>query len=946
MSEKIEKLLAGKGENYIFPFFWQHGESEEVLRKYMDVIDKSNIGAVCVESRPHPDFCGEKWWQDMDIILDEAKKRNMKVWILDDSHFPTGFANGAVEKEPVEMRRQSICCRVQDVTGGETVTVTEEQLKHPDPFQKTMVENFVMQGEIPVFDDDELLGIYAVRVDEGKNGFMDPAYRINLTPEQKAEDIHAAEAEAGELIWEVPEGTWKIYTMHLSRNFGYHRSYINMMNAKSCKILLDAVYEPHYAHYKEMFGSTIAGFFSDEPETGNGHIYEIEDKFGTMVDFPWSSDLFGVLSEEIGEENFWKLPLLWENGADVDLTANLRYTYMDAVTRLIQKNFSEQVGSWCREHGVEYIGHLIEDDDHHSRLGSSLGHYFRGLRGQDMAGIDDIGGQVLPGQENVCYNNGTFQHRNGMFYHYVLGKLASSAAAIEPHKHGDSMCEIFGNYGWEEGVQLEKYLADHFMVRGVNHYVPHAFTAKEFPDPDCPPHFYAHGNNPQYRHFGELMKYMNRICELITDGAHEVHTAILYDGEADWTGDVERSGKAAQILYDRQADYDIIPQDVFAEREFYHTQIADGQLVVNTQHYNTLIVTEYHYITEAFAKAVKEMTAAGVKVYFIGAKPEGICDVSADAADMGADVWKEAARQANMQMAADLEQAEVISYEKLADLAAEKLADTVTLTPSNERIRVTHYEYGDGSGMVYLVNEGDQIYEGTVTLAEAVRKPAGKERTLAGYDAWTNQLYPVYTEEGSNAVKVSLEPRKSIIWILDADSQAENDTPEIESTQKAAGEDRLAETVQQRIHKYSGTPETLADGWMRSTCRSIDYPNFGAGKEVPLPDHLEEEEPLFSGFIRYEKKVRIENPANAILKITDAAEGVELFLNGKSLGIQIVPSYVYDLSDAAVQGENELVIEVATTLEREMSTIPNRYGMPKDDPKCKSGICGEVRLYQ
>ena len=234
MSEKIEKLLAGKGENYIFPFFWQHGESEEVLRKYMDVIDKSNIGAVCVESRPHPDFCGEKWWQDMDVILDEAKKRNMKVWILDDSHFPTGFANGAVEKEPVEMRRQSICCRVQEAAGGETVTITEEQLKHPDPFQKTMVENWVMQGEIPVFDDDELLGIYAVRVDEGKNGFTDPAYRMNLTPEQKAEDIHAAEAEAGELIWEVPEGTWKIFTMHLSRNFGYHRSYINMTNAQSC----------------------------------------------------------------------------------------------------------------------------------------------------------------------------------------------------------------------------------------------------------------------------------------------------------------------------------------------------------------------------------------------------------------------------------------------------------------------------------------------------------------------------------------------------------------------------------------------------------------------------------------------------------------------------------------------------------------------------------------
>lgn len=68
-----------------------------------------------------------------------------------------------------------------------------------------------------------------------------------------------------------------------------------------------------------------------------------------------------------------------------------------------------------------------------------------------------------------------------------------------------------------------------------------------------------------------------------------------------------------------------------------------------------------------------------------------------------------------------------------------------------------------------------------------------------GYDAWTNQLYPVYTEgEGSNAVKVSLEPRKSIIWILEADSQAENGTPENERAQKAVEEDRTAETVQQQ----------------------------------------------------------------------------------------------------------------------------------------------------
>lgn len=94
MSEKIKALQKGEGGNYIFPFFWQHGETETVLREYMKVIHEANIGAVCVESRPHPDFCGEQWWHDMDIILEEAKRYGMKVWILDDSHFPTGYAMG------------------------------------------------------------------------------------------------------------------------------------------------------------------------------------------------------------------------------------------------------------------------------------------------------------------------------------------------------------------------------------------------------------------------------------------------------------------------------------------------------------------------------------------------------------------------------------------------------------------------------------------------------------------------------------------------------------------------------------------------------------------------------------------------------------------------------------------------------------------------------------
>ncbi len=98
MNDKVKALLAGHTDGHLMPFFWQHGEDETTLRRYMQAIDEANCQAVCVESRPHPDFCGPKWWQDMDVILDEARRRGMKVWILDDSHFPTGYANGALKE--------------------------------------------------------------------------------------------------------------------------------------------------------------------------------------------------------------------------------------------------------------------------------------------------------------------------------------------------------------------------------------------------------------------------------------------------------------------------------------------------------------------------------------------------------------------------------------------------------------------------------------------------------------------------------------------------------------------------------------------------------------------------------------------------------------------------------------------------------------------------------
>ena len=896
MSEKIKALQKGEGGNYIFPFFWQHGETETVLREYMKAIHEANIGAVCVESRPHPDFCGEQWWHDMDIILEEAKRYGMKVWILDDSHFPTGYANGAMKDQPLELYRQSITCRQYRGRQGEQIVIPAEDIKKARPFEPNMMEQMMTHnsadGATKQFEDDRLLGIYAIRQD-GAGGFLRKEYRINLI----------SEVSENGLLWEVPEGEWKVYVLQLTRNRGPHRDYINMMDRDSCKVQIQAVYEPHWEHYQAEFGKTIAGFFSDEPELGNGHLYDHNNGLGCSeeMDYPWSRELEKELWEELGEDFAGRLALLWEQQADKAETAAVRYAYMDHVSRLVEKDFSWPIGEWCRAHGVEYIGHLIEDNNHASKTGSSLGHYFRGLAGQDMAGIDDIGGQVMPGQEDLDLNMPPFHSRNGSFYHYGLGKLGSSAAAIEPLKKGNSMCEIFGAYGWGEGVRLEKYLLDHFMVRGINHFVPHAFSAKEYPDPDCPPHFYAHGNHPQYRHFGALMAYGNRVLELLNGGVHIAPAAVLYHGESEWMGEAMASDVVGHQLYDHQIDYDYIPQDVFLPENAYNMEItydterAEGSFRVNTQNYRVLIVPKLQFITPHMKAALKQLQEAHFPVYFVDGLPEGV-------------------------------EGKIVPLSELAEMLEKSGISEISIMPENNRIRYYHYEHADGSAVYMFVNEGNGIYEGTVEMPES--------RACYVYDAWENTIQDAEAvrDETPGITKVSLvlEPLKSYLLVFESRDTAEAVLKE--KTTQISGE---------------GVEIPFISTWQRGICRSIEYPNFKAKKEVTIPDRLHEEEPEFSGFVRYENRFMGEAAATYILEISDAYEGVEVFLNGKSLGIQIVPSYRYELSSYVKDGENEIAIEVATTLERETAKYPNPYAKyigQEVKPSSFSGITGEVRL--
>lgn len=876
--------------NYILPFLWMRGEKEEIIREEISKIDFCGIKAVCVEARPHKDFCGPGWWHDMDIVIDEAKKRNMRIWILDDKHFPTGYANGLIESRYPERKKQYLACTVCDVFGSRR----PHELQVSRMMKPTI--GFWQIGQ-PVNEkeraNNRVVSIVAVPFAEGGSFH------------EKGIDLTGLYDGGDRIRFELPEGQWRIHVIYTTRTDGGNESYINMIDAVSAHTQIEGVYEAHYQHYGDLFGTVIAGFFSDEPQLGNITDQSNDTRLGRPgMPLPWSVELADMLKERWRDNYLVYLALLFADSADHRLQPQIRYDYMDCVSRLYERDFSRPIGEWCHAHGVEYIGHVVEDNGLHSRLGLGAGHWFRAMSGQDMAGIDSIGGQIVygaPVQQRMSMGPLT---ADGEFFHYTLGKLGASGGHLDPKKKGRTMCELFGAYGWNFGVRDMKHLLDHLLVRGVNYLVPHAFSMAEYPDFDCPPHFYARGNNPEFPFFAELMKYANRMCGVLNGGKHPARIALLYDAEADWTGKSMPMQKVCRVLMTHQIDFDIVSLDMLADLPAWNGSVGGGKLNINGEEFDTLLIPYAQYLPERLLAFCRK--DPGFPVFFIGGYPEAILMDEKRIAPED-DTWKQ--------------RFGLLAPENLAgELQARGWAESL-LDQDFPDLSVYFYEK-DGKQILMLFNESaDRNFRGRVKLP------------FSG-DAFYEDLF----EEIRLTVKADEEGR-AVVELPAGGSclLVEKNEEEEESIIYRPLSDILAGA--KGVFDLSGE-------WMVSAVKAIDYPAFGTEKEEKSLRPYSEDHPDFSGVIRYRKSFHLkEKWHQGYLSAEQVFDVFRVTVNGKKAGICLTPPYTVDLRGLLQEGENEIICEVATTPAREQRKYPSApfdFCHEVTDP---TGMSGKIRLY-
>ncbi|WP_315110053.1 glycosylhydrolase-like jelly roll fold domain-containing protein [Clostridium intestinale] len=874
--KRLTEILNNKQENYILPFFWQHGEDEETLRDYMKHIYEAGIKAVCIESRPHPDFLGPKWWENMDIIMDEARNRNMKVWVLDDSHFPTGYAAGKIKDEYPQFKKWYLNISRMDFMG---------------PLKDSSVIIKYYPGRaagMPGYTGaDEILAIVAGKVIDVANGVVDETTFIDVTE-------HVLD---GVLYWDIPEGNWSIFVIFKTRNGGEEttKDYLNPIVPEATKVLIDVVYESHFKKYKDDFGKTLVGFFSDEPRFGN--LKGFDGAIGkTKMVLPWSDDILQIMDKEIGEASKIYLPLLFIQGGEK--TNSIRYRYMDVVSNLYAENFTNQLGKWCREHGVEYIGHVIEDNDAHSRLGYGAGHFFRALGGQHMSGIDVIGGQLVPGMD-YKHSGFTAAGWDGEFFHYGLGKLGTSLAHIDPKKKGRTMCELFGAYGWVEGLKLMKWITDHLLVRGVNNFVPHAFSPKAFPDWDCPPHFYAGGNDPQFRHMKKWSDYTNRLSHLLSEGIHIAPVGVVYHAEAEWSGEYMPFQKPVKEIIQNQIDCDVIPADIFKEDIF----IKDCELVVNKEMFKCIVVPYAEALPEYLLRKLEYIADKGVRVIFVNDFPRR----TSEGLEAG-EILKSIVNNDNC---------EVIKISDLAKRIKEMNFNEILLESFEPYVTYYHYKHEDGDVFMFF---NEHPYEDVDTK---VYIPINKN--VVCYDGLDNKVFVCDTQDYKDGVKLNLKLSAYESKVL------------------------IFSNKNLEVHKVINIKDLKLDKklnvsgkWKLAMARPLEYPNFSEEIELNELVNLAKSNlyPNFSGTIRYEIDFEVmEEGKRVLLDLGRVYEVAEIWLNGEKVGVKICPPYKTEVSEYLKKGNNNLVVEVTNTLVKSQKDAFSQYSIQEP-----TGLLGPVNL--
>ncbi len=571
ISEAAANLKAPPHEyGAIQPFLsWNGPDAKERRARIVQDLDRLAANGVFVfnhsPGRGEPKYLSPEHMEQVKFVVQEAKKRGMKLWLQDECDYPSGFAGGNISKQYPQLGMQGIVADIRvRVAPGQTLTM-------PAPL--------------------ETLGIYAIKA----------------SPDQQVQGIVPIPVPAnGQLKWTVPnEGTtpneprynWEVVfvrhiyisspTRNSNREDGTRAkdalySLIDYLDPEATRAYMNITHETYLKAVGDEFGKTVLGFFGDEP-----------DYSGAMI--PWTPKLL----EEFQKQKGYDLkPYIYQffAGKLSDETQRAKADYNDVWSGIFGNTFFRIQAEWCAKNNVEYLMHLNHEEAMMS-LVRSEGDFYRDNRYVQVPGIDNLS-QLTP--DAVHRPDGTWNVNNN------YPKLSSSAA----HLFGRP--KVWTESGGGPGVE-GKYSLDYQLVRGVN--------AMSIRIPG------GRGGDGAAQPQGPMLAwYTNRAGYLTAIGRPAAQVALYFPSSSLWMGDQEADRSTTKLgwqLLERQVDW-----DYFDDQSLTSVAALEGGAFKNLsgQLYRAIIVPSMSVIPRASLARLQAFAKAGGKVIFVGKTPKLVVD--------------------------------------------------------------------------------------------------------------------------------------------------------------------------------------------------------------------------------------------------------------------------------------------------------------------------------
>ncbi len=697
----------------LVPLLWTQGQPAETIRTVIrEVAEGGNTGFVW-ESRPHPDYLGPRWWADLRVAVDEARRRKLDVWIFDEWMYPSGLAGGKVIAQDATFTRHVLIEHAVEVTG-------------PAPEKE-----WSLPGDL--LPQEKVISVSAFPVEpQGDDGTID------LAGKAAGPDLRAVR-------WAVPAGSWRIcWTTarpEAPREGWRMDTMVDVLNPKVSEAFLRLTHEETYKRFAADFGKTIKGFFSDETGFRNIDSYDsLPGKPGMPM--PWSPVFLEYFQRTKGYDPRPWLASLWYDLGRRGRTA--RFDLVDAYASAFAEAYFKPQQEWCRAHGVRFIGHLVEDNGADHNLGYGPGHWFRAMKYFDMPGIDIVGYQVTPGLDSGtnAWEPDSTEGWDQEFFEFGLPAMTRGAALIQGT--AEIFSEAFGAYGWGEGLRMVKWIGDWHFVNGIGVISPHAMTMK-FNDPDCPPHFNRTSGNPQWRYYSAWSAYAKRLQKITFESEPVYDAAVLYTAESAWAGPAQAVAPVVRALETRQVSTVVLP---------YATWEGEGDLLDGTwqyrgQAFSTVILPSVKYAPAWTVERLADFAEQGGRVIVIDRWPEGSVDGRED--------------EAIARAVGRLKVAAGAALVALPDIGgAVRGISRPTFIPGNTSLAVARRRTADGDWILIHNRSLDATAAGTLAVKDD--RPGTAGNRAVRYDAESDRYVEVPSLLQRRGLDVTLSMPPGAFW--------------------------------------------------------------------------------------------------------------------------------------------------------------------------------------